>query len=54
MTISVNDLDQFVGDLAGRGISTEPIEAVGDAGRKTKVVDADRNVISWLQVAAGN
>jgi predicted enzyme related to lactoylglutathione lyase len=51
VTISVGDLDQFVTDLAGRGISAGPVEAVGDAGRKANVVDADGNVISWIEVA---
>src|SRR5271155_3898515 len=50
VTISVSDLEQFVADLASRGISAGPIEAVGDAGRKANVVDADGNVISWIQV----
>lgn len=50
VTISVSDLDQFVADLATRGISVGPIEAVGDAGRKAVVVDADGNVISWIEV----
>jgi predicted enzyme related to lactoylglutathione lyase len=51
VTISVRDLDQFVADLASRGINAGPIEAVGDAGRKANVIDADGNVISWIQVA---
>jgi predicted enzyme related to lactoylglutathione lyase len=54
VTISVGDLDQFVSDLAGRGISAGPIEPVGDAGRKANIVDADGNVISWIQVATGS
>jgi predicted enzyme related to lactoylglutathione lyase len=53
-TIAVDDLDQFVADLANRGISSGPIEAVGDAGFKSNVKDADGNVISWIQVAKGN
>jgi predicted enzyme related to lactoylglutathione lyase len=53
-TISVRDLDQFAADLASRGIIVGPIEAVGDAGRKANVVDADGNVISWIQVATGS
>jgi predicted enzyme related to lactoylglutathione lyase len=51
VTISVSDLDQFVADLAGRGISAGPIDAVGEAGRKASLMDADGNVISWIQVA---
>ncbi len=52
VTISVTDLDQRVAELSGHGISAGPIEDVGDAGRKASVVDADGNVISWIQVAA--
>ena len=52
VTISVSDLDQFVGDLAERGISTGPIEAVGDAGRKSVAVDEDGNAISWIEVGS--
>ena len=51
VTIAVSDLEQLVTDLADRGISPGPIEAVGDAGRKANVVDCDGNVISWIQVA---
>jgi predicted enzyme related to lactoylglutathione lyase len=54
VTISVSDLDLFVADLATRGISGGPIEAVGDAGRKANVVDPDGNLVSWIQVAAGS
>ena len=54
VTISVSDLDQFIADLAIRGISAGPIEAVGNAGRKANVVDADGNVISWIQVVTGS
>jgi predicted enzyme related to lactoylglutathione lyase len=53
VTISVNDLDQFVADLTIRGISVGPIEAVGKAGRKANSVDSDGNVISWIEVAGG-
>lgn len=51
VAISVSDLDQFVADLATRGVRTAPIEPVGDAGRRAVVVDADGNVISWIEVA---
>ncbi|MGD0380087.1 MAG: VOC family protein [Acidimicrobiales bacterium] len=50
VTISVSDLDHFADELAGRGISAGPIEAVGDAGRKANSVDSDGNVISWIEV----
>jgi glyoxylase I family protein len=51
VTISVDDLDQFVSCLADRGIKTGPIEAVGTAGRKSNVMDSDGNVISFIEVA---
>jgi len=54
VTISVDDLDQFVADLANRGIRAGPIGAVGDAGRKSNLMDADGNVISCIQVVAGS
>jgi predicted enzyme related to lactoylglutathione lyase len=54
VTIAVSDLDQFVIDLAGRGICAGPLETVGDAGRKANVVDGDGNVISWIQVTPGS
>lgn len=50
VTISVSDLDQFIVDLASRGISAGSTEAIGDAGRKANVVDADGNVLSWIEV----
>ena len=52
MTISVSDLDVFVADMASRD-QRRASEAVGDAGRKANVADADGNVISWIQVATG-
>jgi predicted enzyme related to lactoylglutathione lyase len=50
VTVSVSDLKQFIDDLSNRGISAGPIQAVGGAGRKADVVDADGNVIRWIQV----
>lgn len=52
VTISVSDLDQFVRDLAKRGVTPGPIEAVGDAGRKSIAVDDDGNAISWIEVGS--
>jgi predicted enzyme related to lactoylglutathione lyase len=54
VTVSVSNLDEFAADLADRGISAGPIEAVGDAGRKAAAVDPDGNVISWIEVAMVN
>lgn len=52
VTVAVDDLDRFVSDLSARGIACGPVEAIGDAGRKATVVDADGNRISWIEVAA--
>jgi hypothetical protein len=50
VTVSVDDLDRFVSDLAKRGIVAGPIEAVGDEGRKSNVRDPDGNVITCIKV----
>ncbi len=54
VTISVSDLDHFTAELASRGIDVGPIEAVGEAGRKANSVDADGNVINWIEVTAAS
>jgi predicted enzyme related to lactoylglutathione lyase len=54
VTISVNDLDKFVEDLAARGIDARSIEGIGDAGRKAVVVDSDGNVLNWIEVRSKN
>jgi len=54
VAISVSDLDQFVADLASRGISAGSIEDVGDAGLKANVTDSDGNVVSLIQVTTGS
>ena len=53
VTISVSDLDRFVGDLSTRGIDAGPIEDVGAAGRKATVTDPEGNVVSWIEVPTG-
>lgn len=53
VTISVADLEQFVEDLARRGITPGPIEGVGRAGWKATSLDADGNAVSLIQVASG-
>jgi predicted enzyme related to lactoylglutathione lyase len=50
VAVSVSDLDEFLADLASRGIDAGPIEVVGEGARKASVVDADGNMISWIQV----
>ena len=52
VTIAVADLDAAVSELATRGISAQPIEDIGDAGRKAKLSDPEGNVIALIQVAS--
>jgi predicted enzyme related to lactoylglutathione lyase len=50
VTLSVPDLDQAVGDIAGRGVTIGAIEPVGAAGRKASVSDPDGNLLSFVQI----
>jgi predicted enzyme related to lactoylglutathione lyase len=50
VALSVADLDQTVKAIAGRGITGQPIEKVGDAGRKATFSDSDGNEVSFIQV----
>src|SRR3954453_5218132 len=43
VSIAVSDLDAAVRELVARGVSTDGIEAVGDAGRKARAFDPDGN-----------
>jgi predicted enzyme related to lactoylglutathione lyase len=51
-TICVADLDQTMAEITARGIASEPIEPVGDAGRKAWVEDNDGNRIAFIEVTA--
>ena len=51
VTISVDDLDAVVAELASRELVVGPIEPVGDAGRKAKTQDPDGNCVDLIQVA---
>jgi predicted enzyme related to lactoylglutathione lyase len=51
VTIAVTDLDAVVRELAERDISAGPIENVGDAARKAKLLDPDDNLVALIQVA---
>jgi predicted enzyme related to lactoylglutathione lyase len=50
VTIAVADLDAAVDELATRGIRTDPVEAIGDAGRKASLTDLEGNVVALIQV----
>ena len=52
VTISVADLESSVTELAERGVRPGPIEAIGEAGRKSTSLDLDGNAISLIEVAA--
>jgi len=42
-TLLVDNLDAFLAGLAERGITTSPVETIGDAVRRTVVTDPDGN-----------
>jgi predicted enzyme related to lactoylglutathione lyase len=49
--LSVGDLDATLAELGGRGISAHSVEKVGDAGRKSRVLDPDGNSVAIIEVA---
>jgi catechol 2,3-dioxygenase-like lactoylglutathione lyase family enzyme len=49
-TLSVDDLNQAVAELAARGLEAGPIEPVGDAGHKAILIDPDGNTVSLIEV----
>ena len=50
VAISVVDLDAIVAELTDRNLKPGPIEAEGDAGRKSKLEDPDGNVVALIEV----
>jgi predicted enzyme related to lactoylglutathione lyase len=50
VALCVDDLDKTVQDISGRGITGDPIQIVGNSGRKATFTDADGNAISFIQV----
>jgi predicted enzyme related to lactoylglutathione lyase len=52
VALHVADLDEVVREVASRGITGQPIELVGTAGRKASFTDADGNTLSFIEVAA--
>src|SRR3954451_2210339 len=51
VSIAVPDLDVAVRELAARGIGTDGIEPIGDAGRKARAFDPDGNEVALIQVS---
>jgi catechol 2,3-dioxygenase-like lactoylglutathione lyase family enzyme len=50
LTLLVDDLDAVVAGLVDRGIEPGPIEAEGDAVRKSVVTDPEGSTIAFAQV----
>lgn len=51
VTLAVADLDGTIEELRSRGITGEPIEVVGTAGRTAAVSDVDGNQVNCVEVA---
>ena len=43
VTLCVSDLDQTLADISDRGITSGPVEVIGDAGRKAVITDSEGN-----------
>jgi predicted enzyme related to lactoylglutathione lyase len=52
ITLPVDDLDRLVAELADRDVRSDPIEIVGDAGRRAVLTDPEGNSISFIEVAS--
>jgi predicted enzyme related to lactoylglutathione lyase len=52
VALCVSDLDRTLADISDRGITSGPVEAVGDSARKAVITDADGNDIGFIQVDA--
>ena len=53
VTLAVSNLENATSELATRGVTAGPIERVGDAGRKSVVVDPDGNSMALIEVVNG-
>lgn len=50
ITILVEDLDEQLAQLAGRGIETPPVQTMGNGVRTATIEDADGNLVKFGQV----
>lgn len=50
VTLVVTDIDGHRAMLQTRGIATEPVIVIGDAGRKSRVIDPDGNAIWFVEL----
>src|SRR5579872_5903981 len=53
VTLVVDNLDAHRVDLSGRGITLGAVETVGEAGRKSTVIDPDGNAVSFVELRSG-
>jgi predicted enzyme related to lactoylglutathione lyase len=51
VALSVPDLDQALAGIRSRGITSGPIEIVGEASRKASFTDIEGNTLSFIEVA---
>jgi catechol 2,3-dioxygenase-like lactoylglutathione lyase family enzyme len=49
LTVLVDDLDAQVAGLAERGLTTDPIETMGNGVRTAEIRDPDGNLIKFVQ-----
>jgi predicted enzyme related to lactoylglutathione lyase len=52
VTLVVDDLERERATLVTRGIVAEPIVVIPEAGRKSRVLDPDGNMIWFLELSA--
>jgi predicted enzyme related to lactoylglutathione lyase len=50
VALAVADLDEVLTEVAGRGLTSAPVEAMPGAGRKASFTDPEGNTISFIQV----
>jgi predicted enzyme related to lactoylglutathione lyase len=50
LTLIVDDLDQQLGELAGRGLSTAGLVDVPEVGRTAAITDPDGNTITFAEL----
>jgi predicted enzyme related to lactoylglutathione lyase len=54
VTLVVDDLDDTLAEIAGRGIKPGPIDEMPGAGRKSVIVDPDGNEVGLVQIGAAD
>lgn len=52
VTLCVTDLDRTLAEIGDRGITSGPVEMIGDSGRKAVITDVDGNSVSFIEVKA--